>query len=239
VPKIWRSHHYANIKVIPDVSNYRYAKFGEFWTSGRPPFWISKFKRLKILEIRIELGLACQSEPPSNWTPSRWPHAHAIAADHMLKARAPPAMCSTLCSSSPQPTCTTRFILSMPRPVLCSPPHCALLFPSPSCRSTLQSPPELPPHAAIDLGCCRSKRCCSRPRAPPSSPCHTASSTSRHGESLKHRSCRSGHQGCLPIADHLQPWPDLGNPSSSFPSSRRCSSTREKGISLAFTGWHR
>jgi hypothetical protein len=44
------------IKVIPYVSIYRYAKFGEFWTSRRPPFWISKFERLKILEIRIELG---------------------------------------------------------------------------------------------------------------------------------------------------------------------------------------
>jgi hypothetical protein len=46
------------IKVIPYISNYPYAKFGEFWTSGRP-FGISKFKKLKILEIRIELRPAC------------------------------------------------------------------------------------------------------------------------------------------------------------------------------------
>jgi hypothetical protein len=50
------------IKVIPYVSNYRYVKFREFWTSGRPPFWISYFKRLKILEIRIDLG------PLVSWT---------------------------------------------------------------------------------------------------------------------------------------------------------------------------
>jgi hypothetical protein len=56
------------IKVIPYISNYRYAKFGEFWTSGRPPFWISKFERLKFLEIQIEMGPACQSEPPLNQT---------------------------------------------------------------------------------------------------------------------------------------------------------------------------
>jgi hypothetical protein len=39
------------IKVIPYTSRYSYAKFGEFWTLGRPPFWISKFGRLKILKI--------------------------------------------------------------------------------------------------------------------------------------------------------------------------------------------
>jgi hypothetical protein len=37
------------IKVIPYVSNYHYTNFGEFWALARPPFWISKFKRLKIL----------------------------------------------------------------------------------------------------------------------------------------------------------------------------------------------
>jgi hypothetical protein len=41
------------IKVIPYVSIYCSTKFGEFWTLGRPLFWISKFKRLKILEIQI------------------------------------------------------------------------------------------------------------------------------------------------------------------------------------------
>jgi hypothetical protein len=34
------------IKVIPYVSNYCYAKFGEFWTLGRPLFFISMFERL-------------------------------------------------------------------------------------------------------------------------------------------------------------------------------------------------
>jgi hypothetical protein len=41
----------TKIKVILYVSNYCYAKFGEFWASRRPPFRISKFERLKILEI--------------------------------------------------------------------------------------------------------------------------------------------------------------------------------------------
>jgi hypothetical protein len=54
------------IKVIPYVSNYPYAKFEEFWTSERHLFWISKFERLKIVEIRIELRPACQSEPLLN-----------------------------------------------------------------------------------------------------------------------------------------------------------------------------
>jgi hypothetical protein len=31
-------------KVVPYTSNYLYAKFGEFLTSGRSPFSISKFE---------------------------------------------------------------------------------------------------------------------------------------------------------------------------------------------------
>jgi hypothetical protein len=37
-------------KVAPCVSKYLYAKFGEFWTSGRSLIWISNFGRLKILK---------------------------------------------------------------------------------------------------------------------------------------------------------------------------------------------
>jgi hypothetical protein len=65
------------IKVIPYVSIYRYTKFGQFWTLGRPLFWISMFERLKILEIRIELGPACQSGPLLNRSLNRPPARHA------------------------------------------------------------------------------------------------------------------------------------------------------------------
>jgi hypothetical protein len=69
------------IKVIPYVSNYRYAKFGEFWTLERPPFWISKFERLKILEIGIEMGPACQShEPLKPLAPGYWSRARDTAS---------------------------------------------------------------------------------------------------------------------------------------------------------------
>jgi hypothetical protein len=64
-------------KVVSYVSNYLSAKLGEFWTSGRPPFWISKFERLKILEIRIELGPFCQLEQLPNRAASlNRPEAH-------------------------------------------------------------------------------------------------------------------------------------------------------------------
>jgi hypothetical protein len=43
-------------KVAPYVSNYLYAKFGEFWTAGRSLFWTSKFGRLKILKIQNGVG---------------------------------------------------------------------------------------------------------------------------------------------------------------------------------------
>jgi hypothetical protein len=69
----------------------------------KPLFWISNFKRLKILEIRIELGPACQSEPPSNRAPGRWPHACAIAASHAPGAWAPPVMCATPIAVNPYP----------------------------------------------------------------------------------------------------------------------------------------
>jgi hypothetical protein len=86
------------IKVIPYVSNYRYTKLGEFWTSGKSPFWISKFERLKLLEIRIELGLpvswshcltgrpvaglthARQLPPTCRWPERRQPHAPPLAS---------------------------------------------------------------------------------------------------------------------------------------------------------------
>jgi hypothetical protein len=42
------------IKVVPYVSNNLPAKFGEIWISGRSPFQISKFERLKILKNQKE-----------------------------------------------------------------------------------------------------------------------------------------------------------------------------------------
>jgi hypothetical protein len=108
-----------------------------------------KFERLKILEIQIELGPACQSEPPSNRPPGCWRRASVTAVGHAPEARAPSPVCSTPCSSSPLPTCAAHLILSMPRPVSCSPPCCAHPFPSPSCCSALQSPPELPPKPSL------------------------------------------------------------------------------------------
>jgi hypothetical protein len=38
-------------KVVPDASNYCPTKFGKFFTSGRSPFQILKFGRLKSLKI--------------------------------------------------------------------------------------------------------------------------------------------------------------------------------------------
>jgi hypothetical protein len=64
------------IKVIPYGSNYRYEKIGEFWASRRPPFWISKFERLKILEIQIELGpIVSQSHRLTGHTCRPYPRA--------------------------------------------------------------------------------------------------------------------------------------------------------------------
>jgi hypothetical protein len=46
-------------KVVTCVSNYLYAKFGEFWTSRRSLIWISNFGRLKILKIRKRPDPTC------------------------------------------------------------------------------------------------------------------------------------------------------------------------------------
>jgi hypothetical protein len=36
-------------KVVIYASKYLYTKFGEFWTSERSPFWILKFRWVKII----------------------------------------------------------------------------------------------------------------------------------------------------------------------------------------------
>jgi hypothetical protein len=47
-------------KVVPYNSIYNYEKFGELYTTGRSPFWNSKFGCLKISRIiRKRTGPAC------------------------------------------------------------------------------------------------------------------------------------------------------------------------------------
>jgi hypothetical protein len=92
------------IKVIPYVSIYRYTKFGQFWTLGRPPFWISMFERLKILEIRIELGPACQSGPLLNRSLNRPPARPCTIDDHLPRAL-PHVALIRCCSPSTKQSC--------------------------------------------------------------------------------------------------------------------------------------
>jgi hypothetical protein len=58
-----------NRKVVPCVSNYPYAKFGECWTSRWSPIRISKCRCLKILINKKNAGPACQTQWPLKWRP--------------------------------------------------------------------------------------------------------------------------------------------------------------------------
>jgi hypothetical protein len=87
--------------IVPCVSNYPYAKFGEIWTARSSPIRISKCGCLKTLINKKMLGPACQTQwpikqrPIAGLTRARQLLGHAPAARALSRTS---VTCATPCA---------------------------------------------------------------------------------------------------------------------------------------------